>query len=318
MIDANIKTKWTISTPGQTVTTQSECMPAIDPAVYSMIDTLVSQDDDVTISLKMKELFLADQAARRIPTDIEPQNVNEADTVRRIKVLDYITSGQIHSAPNFYYAAFIFQHGDCSEHYLLANRLAQAAMETGYSDARWIYAASLDRYLMSQGEPQKFGTQYIRIEGEFKLYPVDQTTTDEERAIYNVPPLDKARNNETKGVEGSLIRQKWLETWWLTLIGAAYAALSAIIGLVNNKLNALHGWIILTIAMFLIIISIVGHYTQNIAMSQGTAEIQKGVWITINGLMSAIWLIFALLEILREVRNNNARPRANKSGLAGQ
>ena len=57
----------------------------------------------------------------------------------------------------------------------------------------WIYAATLDRYLLSVAEKQKFGTQYTSSDGcTFALEPYDPTTTDEARAEYGVPPLAAA------------------------------------------------------------------------------------------------------------------------------
>lgn len=45
---------------------------------------------------------------------------------------------------------------------------------------------------MDQGRPQKYGTQYIAIADEWKLYSVDPATTDAERAAWNVPSLSEA------------------------------------------------------------------------------------------------------------------------------
>ncbi len=73
----------------------------------------------------------------------------------------------------------------------LANQLAERAIELGEDDARWLYAATLDRYLTSQGKPQKYGTQYQNVDGKWVLLPVDPATTDEERAEYRVPPLQE-------------------------------------------------------------------------------------------------------------------------------
>lgn len=43
---------------------------------------------------------------------------------------------------------------------------------------------------MSRGLPQTYGTQYIAYgDGPLELYQYDPSTTDEERALYNVPPL---------------------------------------------------------------------------------------------------------------------------------
>jgi hypothetical protein len=54
----------------------------------------------------------------------------------------------------------MFQHGDSSDDYLLAHVLAIAAVSRDYKNARWIAAATLDRYLQSVKQPQVFGTQF--------------------------------------------------------------------------------------------------------------------------------------------------------------
>jgi hypothetical protein len=51
---------------------------------------------------------------------------------------------------------------------------------------------------MSQGKPQKYGTQYRAESGRGMLYEVDPRTTAEERAEWNVPPLDAARARAEK------------------------------------------------------------------------------------------------------------------------
>jgi hypothetical protein len=66
-----------------------------------------------------------------------------------------------------------------------------------------MYAASLDRALMSRGLPQKYGTQYVSFDGgPLELYQYDAMTTDEERHQYNVPPLSELLHHAT-GDEGS-------------------------------------------------------------------------------------------------------------------
>lgn len=55
-------------------------------------------------------------------------------------------------------------------------------------------AAAYDRWLVHQGKPQKYGTQYRSDDGEaFRLEEVDPATTDEERAEWDVPPLAEAQ-----------------------------------------------------------------------------------------------------------------------------
>jgi hypothetical protein len=159
---------------------------ACDPPVAPI--RLADQETPV-ITARMQALFAADQAARQ-STAIDWARISQEDSQRRHETLHYLTTGQISAPESLYFAAFIFQHGNCPEHYELAHELAELALDCGYTRARWISAASLDRSLMSRGLPQKYGTQYIAYgDGPLNLYDYDPATTDEERAAYNVPPL---------------------------------------------------------------------------------------------------------------------------------
>ncbi len=279
---------------------QEACIPVIDQATFTDLETLVvSGDDDPAISLKLTTLFAADQAVRQIPLWENSIRINDEDRERRIEVFGYIEKGQIHNPQNLVYAAYIFQHGDCPEHYLLGNKLAKAAMQSGFENAKWIYAATLDRYLISLGEDQKYGTQYTWINGEYRLYPVYPTTTDLERAKYNIPPLADAMRQTPEGTGGGGVQRKWLETWWLTLIGTAFALLSAIIGIEDPKPNAHHGQVVLGISVAVYLISVFGHYAQMTAMQQGNMEMQADLWTLVNGLMILIWLACVFFEIFR-------------------
>ena len=147
---------------------------------------------DPVLESRIHDLFTEDQAVR-LADEIDWETVTKEDEARRIEVLGYLTEGKIMSARALVDASFIFQHGDCPAHYKLANTLADKAVQLGSADARWIYAATLDRYLLSIGKKQKFGTQYTSSDGcTYTLEPYDPTTTDEARAEYDVPPLAAA------------------------------------------------------------------------------------------------------------------------------
>ena len=306
-LDEHFQTDLVSLPPEQSAPTQTTCIPEIEPAAYAVLDQLVvTQNDGMAVSLKMANLIFADQAARQFPGNTDPQKFREDDTLRRIEVLGYIQNGEIHSGHDLIYAAFIFQHGDCSDHYQFANRLAQIAMDEGYSDAKWIYAATMDRYLMSRGELQKYGTQYTWIEGAFKLYPVNPATTDTERAQYNVPPLSEAMNKKVDDEGGGTVQKKWLETWWLTLIGAGFAVLAAVIGLMESVPDT-HGWGVLGLAILVYLVSVIGHYAQIIALKQGLFEIQRNFWLVVNGLVLVVWFVLASFEGIgfhRKTRRN--------------
>ncbi|MCK9877022.1 hypothetical protein MXD61_07910 [Frankia sp. AgPm24] len=103
--------------------------------------------------------------------------------------MSLLADGQVRTAPDFYHAAMVFQHGSLPEHNHLSFELACRAADAGCRDARWLAAAALDRWLTRKGLPQRFGTQYFREGAEWEFYPVDPATTDEERLAWDVPPL---------------------------------------------------------------------------------------------------------------------------------
>jgi hypothetical protein len=137
---------------------------------------------------EIKALFDADQAVRtKEPIDWTKLSVEDA--ARKTRTRELLNSGALRSGSDFYYAAFIFQHGNDPNDYLLAHALAMAATARGY-DASWISAASLDRYLHTLGKPQIFGTQYqcdnkTSTQGSYQT----EMLTDEVRLAVGVPKL---------------------------------------------------------------------------------------------------------------------------------
>jgi hypothetical protein len=51
---------------------------------------------------------------------------------------------------------------------------------------------------MRTGKPQKYGTQYRHRDGRWELYEVDPSTTDGERNLWGVEPLEQARRFEAE------------------------------------------------------------------------------------------------------------------------
>ncbi len=93
-------------------------------------------------------------------------------------------------------AALILQHENDSIDYWNAHELAMRAFQLGDTgtDTRQLAAITLGRYLISEGKPQRYGTQSFTDEktGRLKLYPVDPSVTDSERAMWGEPPLKDA------------------------------------------------------------------------------------------------------------------------------
>lgn len=109
---------------------------------------------------RLKALFDADQAER----DQDPINwalLSQNDVKRRTELHRMLEQNAVTTGLDDYEAAFIQQHGQKPDDYLLAHALAMAALAKGYTQARWIAAATLDRYLQQSGQPQIFGTQTV-------------------------------------------------------------------------------------------------------------------------------------------------------------
>lgn len=92
--------------------------------------------------------------------DQEDRSDETGDAKRREQVRQLISEGKVQSGEDYYYAAFIFQHGQKPSDYLYAHVLAVTAVNKGLHNAIWLSAATLDRYLHSIQQPQVFGTQF--------------------------------------------------------------------------------------------------------------------------------------------------------------
>lgn len=148
--------------------------------------------------LSLEELYRLDINDRStVPwneaTPEDRQWLNERDKKRKTLVLQYLQENKLISGKDFHHAALILQHGDSPEDYEKALDSAAKAIKLGDETAKWLYAATFDRWLLSINKPQRFGTQFKENEnGEYVLAPYDPSTTDEERKEYNVPPISQA------------------------------------------------------------------------------------------------------------------------------
>jgi hypothetical protein len=139
-------------------------------AVVLISGTLLAGVAAQTTSTKTSEihqLYVTDQAERGVtidgvkPAETTPEQMSSNDAERRKRAHQLLDQRALQSGADFHDAAFIFQHGDTPDDYLLAHVLAMAAVAKGDGRGRWIAAATLDRYLQSIGQPQVFGTQYL-------------------------------------------------------------------------------------------------------------------------------------------------------------
>jgi hypothetical protein len=120
-----------------------------------------SPEDDLPSNPEMQRIFEADQKVRQPGAKIDWAIVSKSDAERREATRKLLNGGSLHSADDFTWAAFIFQHGETPDDYLLAHTLMLIAIKKGKADALWMATATLDRYLQSIHQPQIYGTQFL-------------------------------------------------------------------------------------------------------------------------------------------------------------
>lgn len=111
---------------------------------------------------EMAQIFSADQADCAAGLAIDWAKVGARDKERQTATRKLLAEGALKTGTDFRAAAFVFQHGDSPDDYLLAHTLALVAVAKGERDAMWIATATLDRYLIAIQQPQIYGTQYSR------------------------------------------------------------------------------------------------------------------------------------------------------------
>ncbi|WP_440978249.1 DUF6624 domain-containing protein [Sphingomonas pseudosanguinis] len=155
----------------------------------------LAQTPSLEDNREIAAMFEADQAIRnaidpaKLPDMTVIRRMIAEDAARRTRAEAMLREGSLNTAEDYYRAAFIFQHGSKSADYLLAHSLAMAAVARGKTEANWIAAATLDRYLMQIGQPQIYGTQYSRSrEAGPTMDPYDRSLIpDSVRTALGVP-----------------------------------------------------------------------------------------------------------------------------------
>jgi len=112
------------------------------------------------------EPFDVDENGKPVPHKEwkESPDMTAHDVIRRKRVREMLNQGTVRTNNDYTWASFIFQHGETPDDYLLAHVLAMVAASRGDKTARWVAAATLDRYLHSIKRPQVFGTQFVNGE----------------------------------------------------------------------------------------------------------------------------------------------------------
>lgn len=160
---------------------------------------VAEEPEAVTSNEALRQLYEADQQDR---ADWEQKSEEQYDEVfardkkRRSQVDDILSTGDARTAEDYYHAAMVYQHGEDSTDFRKAYEAARqaVALDSTHALAGWLSAASWDRYQLSLGNLQWYGTQYAEQDSLLQLRPIDTTrVTDQERQRLGVFPLQQTR-----------------------------------------------------------------------------------------------------------------------------
>lgn len=162
--------------------------------------TAVTPDNE-----EVARLYREDQADRQSQDGkpIDWQVVGPRDESRRKRVVEMLNAGELKTGRDYFNAATIFQHGDRPADYLLCHELCVTAVfKAGHGEtaswiatAKWLAAASEDRFLLSIGRGQRFGTQFTS-DGRnqpWHLDKIDPGVSDGMRKTWGVPTLNQTQ-----------------------------------------------------------------------------------------------------------------------------
>src|SRR5688572_8633847 len=149
---------------------------------------------------ELARMYAEDQADRRDAEKIGWEKISERDATRLARAKAIYQADTLKTGGDYYHTAMILQHSHEAADYLLAHELCIVAIGKGDERAKWLAAATEDRFMMDIGRPQRFGTQYRPeppgSDGPIRLYKVDDGVTDGLRREFKAPSLEQARAKE--------------------------------------------------------------------------------------------------------------------------
>ena len=165
--------------------------PSPSPATdWDSNRTYAIQAEPTTPNAEMASIYEDDQKVRQniSISSADWDAIGKADELRRQRVAALLAAGALHTPDDYRKAAFVFQHGNRPDDYLLAHTLALIAVAKGDQGSAWIAAATLDRYLQSVRQPQIYGTQYLGAGAATTQQPYnEQLISDALRTELGVP-----------------------------------------------------------------------------------------------------------------------------------
>ena len=162
-------------------------------------------------SMELKIQVNADQKAREHWEKLSQKQLatmNTDDLKRRVRVAEIFAEGCFKLSADYAAAAVIYQHGDVADHYYQAFIWASRAVSLGDESQKHLVALAIDRYLVSIGKKQLFGSQLSASSADdwcYCMQPVEASFPDAMRQQYlgmslkdeyaRMALLNKGKNN---------------------------------------------------------------------------------------------------------------------------
>jgi hypothetical protein len=148
-------------------------------------------------SAELQRIRAADQADRAWqtsgangspqPTLAGVEKMSRNDLQRRKRVGEILGEGCFKSADDYEAAFVVYQHGNTSDQYFQAFLWSQQALKLGNTKVKPGVALAIDRYLVSIGHKELFGTQAFAADlghGCWCIQPVEDSFPDSRRSEY--------------------------------------------------------------------------------------------------------------------------------------
>jgi hypothetical protein len=117
----------------------------------------VLPSDDASVKEQLAHLLETDQSDR-ISGRFAILPLRDRNRLARARSI-VESAGDSLDVESKYAAAMVLQHGDRPRDFEMAHTLALAALESRHNDAEFLVRAAYDRWQISLGKPQKYGTQ---------------------------------------------------------------------------------------------------------------------------------------------------------------
>jgi hypothetical protein len=148
---------------------------------------------------RMYASLKADIAEHGHETEFDP-SLAERHAERAGRVREMVAAGEVTKGMDRFHASVILVETEDLENLKLAEQLALQSADQGVELGRRVAAEAIDKQLVKQGLPQRYGTQYewVVVLRAWRLYPIDPRTTDADRRAMGVPSLAEIRAGEDK------------------------------------------------------------------------------------------------------------------------